>query len=129
MKPGLRGSAEPQVRSLSPSALAWVARTNRNAAHNQRVAVLATKEVPLFVFHARSPFADRRAFQYGHAIDFKTQVGGYSFVLSERPYRFDDEDLRVKWVDGRLAPFGCHGGDCWSCDDMPGASHRAPEGL
>lgn len=122
-------SEDADTRSVSASALAWLARTNRQAGNHQRMAVLATKEVPLFVFHARSPFADRRAFQYGHGVPFTTQVGGYSFVLSERPYRFDDTDLRVKWVDGRLTPFGCHGGQYWSCDDMPGASHRAPEDL
>jgi len=93
------------------------------------MAVLATQEIPQFVFHARCSFADRRAFPFGHAVPFEAQVSGYCFVLSERPYRLDDADLRVKWIDGRTTAFGCHGGQCWSCDDMPGASHRAREGL
>ncbi len=123
------GSRGLTTRAVSASAIAWLARTLRHDGNHQRMAVLATNEVPEFVFHARSSFADRRAFRYGLPVPFKTQVGGYCFVLSERPYRFDDTDLRVKWVDGRSTPFGCHGGQCWSCDEMPGASHRAPEGL
>lgn len=123
------GFATGETRSVSATALAWLARTNRNVGHHQRMAVLATQEVPQLVFHARSSLADRRAFPFGHAVPFKRQVSGYCFVLSERPYRFDDADLRVKWIDGRTTAFGCHGSQCWSCDDMPGASHRAPEGL
>lgn len=120
---------DSSIRAISVKALAWVLRVRvRNAGEKWKTGVLATVELPAFQFNWASVYGTPRPFGYGRVVTLYPSITGTSFVLSELPFREDDRKPRVSWIDGRKTLFGCPGGPCWSCCQMPGASQKPPPG-
>jgi hypothetical protein len=80
-----------------------------------RNAVLATVEVPQFVFTWRSSHGEVRAARFGRLVPVRRNLPPSYFMLSELPYRGTANPNRVLWVDGRRTEDGCGVASCGAC--------------
>jgi len=85
-----------------------------------RNAVLATVEVPKFVFSWRSSQGEIRAARFGRLVPVRRSLPRSYFVLSELPYTGIDNPHRVLWVDGRRTAYGCGVSPCGGCPAFSG---------
>ena len=83
-------------------------------------AVLATVEVPRYVFSWRSSQGEPRAARFGRLVPVRRNLPSSYFMLSELPYRRTEHPHRVLWIDGRRTAHGCGVVLCSACPAFAG---------